>query len=319
MKMLNILMILSLLISPTARAEELDGGRDSGGGDLCEDRIKIIRDDIKSWIKKGGPNKGLILPAGWDVATYSNAMLAAIEDTHIQCVKEGDPDFPVMYNQTPKVCVWERVNNGNKSFLVTCDYKSFLDKKTMDESEQYRLIHHEYAGPANIEIPNADDSDYRVSNQISGYLETKVIKQLAVREPKFISKIKTEFFPKGTRLALKRDLRIAPKSKTIRAESGGWVNDVCWFTLKNQSDAERIFRAGKVLTVTAVSNVNVKWPSRGSVTEVLVDNPNFSDITCTTIFSYRNFPEYYPKSAGEIEELLLDIVDVQPATPEEIQ
>ncbi len=49
------------------------------------------------------------------------------------------------------------------------------------ESDQYVLVHHEYAGLAGIEISKGEDSDYQVSNQISGYLENQVIKKLAVK------------------------------------------------------------------------------------------------------------------------------------------
>lgn len=36
-------------------AQALAGPRETGGGDLCENRLKIVRDDLEAWILKGGP------------------------------------------------------------------------------------------------------------------------------------------------------------------------------------------------------------------------------------------------------------------------
>src|SRR5438045_3657410 len=61
------------------------GGQDSGGGDLCEDRIQTIRDDIRSWIHAGGP-RGLVLPPGLPASEYSRRMLQQIGRAKIKCV-----------------------------------------------------------------------------------------------------------------------------------------------------------------------------------------------------------------------------------------
>jgi hypothetical protein len=66
-----------------------DGSGTSGGGDLCEDRIKIIRDDLKAWIQDGG-TKGLTLPNQISVTQYANAMLATIDSAKIRCVGPQD-------------------------------------------------------------------------------------------------------------------------------------------------------------------------------------------------------------------------------------
>jgi hypothetical protein len=42
-------------------------------------------------------------------------------------------------------------------------------------------VHHEFAGLAAIEPPIGDESQYLVSNQISGYLVNQVVKKLAVK------------------------------------------------------------------------------------------------------------------------------------------
>jgi hypothetical protein len=153
----------------------IGGSEGTGGGDLCEDRIKLVRDDIKEWIVKGGPN-GLKLPEGLSVETYSKGMLEQIRKTKISCVGQKDRGYPVEVYGTPKVCRFDRDANSS---LVTCDFEKF---QKMSESDQYVLVHHEFAGLADYERPNRDDSDYRISNQISANLASQIVKKLVVRK-----------------------------------------------------------------------------------------------------------------------------------------
>jgi hypothetical protein len=157
-----------------ASAPGFAGPRDSGGGDLCEDRIKIVRDDIKAWIQKGGP-QGLTLPRDVSISQYSELMLEQINSAKIRCVGPNDAGFPVQVNDTPKVCRFER---GSFKSVIVCDFDKF---NSLAESDQYILVHHEFAGLANIEIPNGSDSNYEVSNQLSGYLKDELVKKLAIK------------------------------------------------------------------------------------------------------------------------------------------
>jgi hypothetical protein len=150
------------------------GGETGGGGDLCEDRIKVIVADLQSWIDQSGP-KGLSLPQGISVAQYSQAMLKQISDVKAECVSTNDPGYPVLVDGTPKVCKFEDNPTGGR---ITCDYTKFMET---DQSDQYVLIHHELAGLAGLELPNKDDSHYEISNQISGYLQDEVVKKLVVK------------------------------------------------------------------------------------------------------------------------------------------
>lgn len=155
------------------------GAGSGGGGDPCEDRIKIIRDDIVEWIHKGGP-KGLDLPSGTSVREYSEAMLTEIKTAEIKCVGPGDKDDSVQIAGFPKVC---KFNRGKNIHLITCDFLKF---NSLGESDQYVLVHHEYAGLAKLEQPTGADSHYQISNQISGYLVDQVVKKLAIK-PLFFS------------------------------------------------------------------------------------------------------------------------------------
>ncbi len=154
-----------------------EGGGSSGvggGGDLCEDRIKIVRADLKNWIADGGPS-GLTLPAGISVDQYSKSMLKSIDQARIKCVGPGDQGFPVTVNGTPKVCRFDSQENLSQ---ISCDFSKF---QSTNESDQYTLVHHEYAGISGFEAPKKDDSNYDISNQISGYLVDTIVKKLAVR------------------------------------------------------------------------------------------------------------------------------------------
>ncbi len=167
---LIILLFLSLVFQTVIAETTTSGTR--GGGDLCENRIKIIRDDLLDWISKGGPNS-LKLPIEISVGQYKNDMTNVLSTATIECVGKGDHGYPVEINGISKVCVFDSGKNN-----IVCDFSKFTNT---NESDQYVLIHHEYAGLANIEIPNVSNSNYNVSNQISGYLVDLVIKKLAVK------------------------------------------------------------------------------------------------------------------------------------------
>jgi hypothetical protein len=171
MKTLFSVALLLLLASNTSFASE---GQDRGGGDLCEKRIQDIRNDIASWIAKGGHN-GLSL-SNLAPAEYASLMLQAIGSTKISCVSPGDKGYPVQVNSTPKEC---RFDKKGVSAVITCDKSKFEGRS---ESDQYTLIHHEYAGISQLEKPDGDISNYWISRQISGYLADVVIKKLVVKD-----------------------------------------------------------------------------------------------------------------------------------------
>jgi hypothetical protein len=172
----SLLVFLAMIATQPISAHS-GGGATVGGGDLCEDRIKIIRDDLLKWIHQGGPD-ALNLPPGVSVKHYRDEMVQAIRKTKIQCVGPRDRGYPVKVDGTPKTC---RFDKGANETRITCDVKKF---SSLSESDQYVLIHHEYAGLSGIEPPHGDDSRYEVSNQISDFLVDKQVKMLAVKKPR---------------------------------------------------------------------------------------------------------------------------------------
>lgn len=148
----------------------------SGGGDECENRVKTIAADIQDWIRAGGP-EGLKLPKGLTPGSYGNAMLQEIASARVTCVGPNDAGFPVEVFGTAKTC---RFDKQDRSSRITCDYNKF---RVLSEEEQYVLVHHELAGLAGLEPAIGDDSQYHISNQISGFLVETVVKKLAVVPP----------------------------------------------------------------------------------------------------------------------------------------
>ncbi len=180
--MKKIFLLGLVLMSSIGHAKM--GSEGVGGGDLCEDRIKIIRDDLNSWISKGGP-KDLQLTDGVSTSDYSKAMLTEIKMAKIKCVAAGDIEYPIQIGNSPKVCRFDKTQDTSQ---ISCDFNKF---QSTSESDQYVLIHHEFAGLAGVEIPNGDDSNYSISNQISKYLVDQVVKKLAVKSTSITVSAKT--------------------------------------------------------------------------------------------------------------------------------
>ena len=202
--------LLGLFIASSAlpMTSFASGSSVRGGGDLCEDRIKVVRDDLKDWILKGGP-KNLKLPNGLSAETYSKGMTTQIQKAKISCVGAKDPGYPVEVYGTPKVCRFERTFGLGS---IVCDFEKF---QKMTASDQYILIHHEFAGLAGFENPQRDDSDYSISNQISGYLEDQTIKKLVVTKRPAEKKFETltfalarHLFAQGREPVIGRDIQL---------------------------------------------------------------------------------------------------------------
>ncbi len=187
------------------------GPSGSGGGDLCEDRIQMIRDDIREWIGQGG-HKGLVLPTGVTSDQYSTSILDKINRAKIKCVGFGDVGFPVNINGRPKTCRFDFDFLGNNQ--IVCDWKKFM---AVDASEQYILIHHEYAALAGIEPPNNEDSNYDTSNQVSGYLTDQVVKKLAIHPVQSEDcSLEYEYNPGWQLLDYARNLRVTCVEQALR-------------------------------------------------------------------------------------------------------
>lgn len=162
------LFILGLIFTT---ATVFAGNEKGNGGDICENRIIEIRNDIKQWIQNGG-SKNLNLPAGLTLDEYNAGMISAINKTKISCTTKVLP-----LGIVEKTCL-NSSQDAEKSAIMRCNFLRFLNT---DDSNQYRLVYHEFAGIAGFETNEGDEeSKYSTSNQITGYLENQLVKKLVV-------------------------------------------------------------------------------------------------------------------------------------------
>ena len=141
------------------------------GGDMCENRIKIIRNDIESWILRGG-SEPLKLPLGLSHKEYDSGMLNELRAGHpIICTYDK-----VYVGRAEKTCKNYEGNDGVNR--IKCNLERF---NKLSEENQYRLIHHEYAGLAGFEVNTGEESKYFISNQLAAYLENQVVKRLVIK------------------------------------------------------------------------------------------------------------------------------------------
>jgi hypothetical protein len=183
----SFLLLLLLLSSDMAFAvpgAPANGGGEglSGGGDLCEDRFKSVALDLLSWINQDGP-KGLKLSNRQRTVTveqYESSMKSALGNFQASCVNPGDPGFPVMVNGTPKECASSHGPAGKG--LIVCDRAKFYSSLANPDNDdgQYRIVHHEFATLAGLELPQGADSDYWISDQIAGFLSNETVHKLSV-------------------------------------------------------------------------------------------------------------------------------------------
>lgn len=169
MKAKLTLVLLGLALLPVSGFAEKEVGN---GGDICEDQFKIVRDDIASWINKGG-SSALSLQSGISLNRYNTEMLAQISKAQISCTQDK-----VLIGGAEKTCKNFIDPSGVSRIVCNIDR---LTKQT-SESEQYVLVHHEYAGLAGFEVNDGESSQYPISNQITQYLTDTVVKRLAVKE-----------------------------------------------------------------------------------------------------------------------------------------
>lgn len=164
-----VLVSLIVLFAQQSFALGLKGTEGGNGGDLCESRIYDIRDDISTWISKGGP-KGLEFPVGVDLDLYTRKMNTAIADAKISCTDEI-----LKIGSAEKTCV----NDENTGVpRIRCNIGRLEREPAGD---RYLLIHHEFAGVAGLEVNEGEPSTYPISKQLRGFLIQEVVTKLAIK------------------------------------------------------------------------------------------------------------------------------------------
>jgi len=152
-----IYSLFALICITALQVHAVDGGgyNHGNGGDICELRFKSVRDDLVAWINKGGA-KDLRLPPGISHQKYSQNMLDKMQSAKISCVAEK-----LLVGRAEKTC--KNFVEKDGSLNIQCNKDRFM---ATSGSDQYILVHHEYAGLAGFEVNTGEDSNYEISNQI---------------------------------------------------------------------------------------------------------------------------------------------------------
>lgn len=218
MKTMNLFLILmmSSMIIPLKAFAGQEGGSSGGGGDSTEARVDEIRAEILKWINDGS-SQNLNLPENISHDDYVKKMIPvlrpqAVTVSFVTSREEeatNDPELKVTVNGKKKTCRGF-ISAIDQKYNILCNIERF---NLTDESEQYSLIHHEYAGLVGIEQNVGAASDYRISSQLTFMLEDKTVKRLAIRS--------------GSQSALtKMDLNGGENLKTLIKSSS------CYFVVK---------------------------------------------------------------------------------------
>lgn len=158
--MKNFVIVIATLLSASisyANAKVV-----GNGGDPCENRFQVLRDDLRSWLQSDAPSL-LTLPDGVYTHTYQDDMIRVIDSSLISCT-----DNRILLGDSEKTCANYIDNRGQKQIL--CNRSRFM---TTQVSDQYVLVHHEFAGLANLEVSRGSESVYFISNQLTAYLNAQ--------------------------------------------------------------------------------------------------------------------------------------------------
>ncbi len=160
------------------------GGVHGGGGDASEIGINEIRGDILKWIEKGGPSAFKEFPLEINLETYIERMTQVLQPHAVvigfvntqQENTTNDPEMRVYVNGQPKQC---------RGFVSEKDQRPHIlcnsDRYPKGGADQYKLIHHEFAGLVGVERNDGASSDYVFSNQLTDFLVPEVVYRLALK------------------------------------------------------------------------------------------------------------------------------------------
>lgn len=151
-------ILLSLSFSALAWNER------GNGGDTCESRIQNISQDFEAWLIKN-QYASILLPDSISKIEYKDKMLEAINKSVVSCTTQK-----IVIGLAEKTCKNTMSKEGTS--LIECNLDRF---NALSASEQYQLIHHEFAGVAGFEINQSEASDYRISSQISDFLKEEIV------------------------------------------------------------------------------------------------------------------------------------------------
>jgi hypothetical protein len=148
--------LLSLMMTAPISYAQMDRGN---GGDPDVGKFRKIGSEIQSWIQGGYANK-IVLPAGMTLKKYLTAMDAAFNAYHVSFV-----DQAVNVRGVQRMC--KNTNDKVNGPQIVCQRSLILRELNANSDGIYQLIHHEVAGIAGLEMNIGQESDTRLSDQIS--------------------------------------------------------------------------------------------------------------------------------------------------------
>lgn len=182
LKMMAITLSLLATTAFSVSYAKATGGDSGGGGDASESRVDDIREDILTWINVGGA-KGLKLPTEMKYEDYVSKMSNILQPqnvvvTFIEKDDSTNEELQVSVDGKPKTCrgFYSKLD---KTPHILCNISRFA---ATEDAEQYKLVHHEFAGLVNVEKNDKAASDYNLSSQITEYLSLQSVLKLAVKK-----------------------------------------------------------------------------------------------------------------------------------------
>jgi hypothetical protein len=156
-KILRSIVAVGLVLGSGYSANaQMDRGN---GGDPDVGKFRKIGSEIQSWIQGGYANK-IILPAGVTLKKYVTAMDSAFNAYHVSFV-----DQSVSVRGLQRMC--KNTNDRVNGPQIVCQRSLILRELNANNDGIYQLIHHEVAGIAGLEKNIGQESDTRLSDQIS--------------------------------------------------------------------------------------------------------------------------------------------------------
>ncbi len=172
-KKISILAYSTLIFSsPFVLANINNESGDNGS--VFEERVNEIRSDLLRWIKNEGA-KGLRYPKNISYNTYVTDMSIILQKEQVSIIFTEDK---VIYDNSEKTCKGI-IDELSSEMHIICNTSRFANTTKAD---QYKLVHHEYAGLARIEKNEGAASDYNLSSQITDFITSENILQLSIQK-----------------------------------------------------------------------------------------------------------------------------------------
>ena len=136
MELKKTLIVSLILLSSVSFA----GERVGNGGDVCENKMRNITNDIESWLISD-QYRGIKLPEYLTEELYKQEILEAVKKSILSCTTDK-----VLVGSAEKTCRNFVDNKGTTQ--IQCNFDRF---NSTEEKEKYKLMHHEFAGVAGFE------------------------------------------------------------------------------------------------------------------------------------------------------------------------